>query len=430
MNIDELIRDSLSEQAAAQQRPGPAFADRALSIQRRRSSRALASLAAATTIMVGLCVTVPTLDPVRNSASSPRDAPHPHFSQLNVPVPRPAQDASPLASLQNSGDVIAHPDQSPPHDLIAAGRTALAAYYTVSIVKQNADEGVTRRTYRILDQKTGTYRKDTRWSFVDVAPGMRTAAVLERNLPVKRIGLLDLLTGKIESWIPLDRGVASVAFSPDGGRLVATTYATDPDLVFRQPDDADGDGQSNDWFPTENGIVKTDQTKRTGFYILSLTSGRGSWSPAPSKSDRFGIVRRDFKFSADGKLVHTRRFTAPGGDQHYDFRGNKVAAPTKEKYTPSDLEAGLSPNGKLGAGSNVILDSRTGKQIHHIPGKRAIAWADNTRVIAWDSTSRNEFHNRLVLVPIDKDEILPLSGFLPGTEEQEPGRWTPLFAER
>ncbi|WP_432190427.1 WD40 repeat domain-containing protein [Streptomyces sp. Tue6028] len=428
MNIDELIRDSLAEQAAEQQSPVPAFADRALSVRHRRA-RTLASLAAVTSAAVALSIAVPMLDSGKGDAppqrSSKHAVPHPRFSQFNVPIPHFDGDNSPLASNRDQGDVITQPDQSPPRDLIAAGGTALAAYYTSSVDKQNADKGVTRRTYRILDQKTGTYRKDTRWSFIDVAPGLRTAAVLEQSLPVKRIGLLDLLTGKVEGWIPLDRGVASVAFSPDGGKLVATTYATNPDLVVRPHHDVDDDGKNNDWIP------KWDQSRRTGFYILDMASGKGSWCPALFESKiPVLFARQDFDFSSDGTLVHSRRVGAPGY-QFFDLKGNKVAASAKERYLPDSVEGGLSPDGRLTAEGTTILDSRTGKQLQKTPGERLIAWADNKRLIAWDNTpNANEFHSRLVLVTIGNDKTLPLSGFLQGDGEDAPERWTPLFTER
>ncbi|MCP6313380.1 hypothetical protein NL444_28315, partial [Klebsiella pneumoniae] len=72
------------------------------------------------------------------------------------------------------------------------------------------------RYYTVLDQKTGKYKAlDTKWAWVDVAPGMRTAAVLEGELPARRIGMLDLMTGKVERWIRTDRPVAGVEWSPD-----------------------------------------------------------------------------------------------------------------------------------------------------------------------------------------------------------------------
>ncbi|MGW3717580.1 hypothetical protein ACWD8L_10670 [Streptomyces sp. NPDC005133] len=52
------------------------------------------------------------------------------------------------------------------------------------------------------------------------------------------------------------------------------------------------------------------------------------------------------------------------------------------------------------------------------------------RLIAWDITpGSNEFHNRLVLVTIGSDQVVPPSGFRKGNDGAA-GRLTPIFAER
>ncbi len=204
------------------------------------------------------------------------------------------------------------------------------------------DRAVAVRTYRLLDQKTGKYVKTTKWSFIDVAPGMRTAAVLEKDLPAKRIGLLNLLTGEVERWIPVDRGVAGVEFSPDGSKLVATTYSTNPDLRYKADYDSNGDGKKNDWMP------QYGQSNRTGFYVIDMEAGKGSWSEATYNSDDLN-VRQDFAFSHDGKLVYSGLTTDPTM-QYYDFEGNEVSKPVNEEYVHWFNDAGLSPDGKLVAG--------------------------------------------------------------------------------
>lgn len=109
-----------------------------------------------------------------------------------------------LASEASRGKTLTHVDQSPPRDLIAVGDQALAAYFTSRQVKQPNRDQIMTRTYSVLDQKTGRYEVDARWAYLAVAPGMRTAAVLERQLPVTRIGVLDLLTKKVTRWIPME----------------------------------------------------------------------------------------------------------------------------------------------------------------------------------------------------------------------------------
>ncbi|KND44814.1 hypothetical protein, partial [Streptomyces stelliscabiei] len=340
-----------------------------------------------------------------------------------------------LATEMNKSDIIAHPDQSPPRDLIAAGEVALAAWYTSDTVRTSKDTAVRARTYRILDQETGKYVKDTRWSQVSVAPGMRTAAVLEKELPAERIGLLDLLTGKVERWIPVGRGVASVEFSTDGTKLVATTYSKNPDLLNRVDYDSDGDGKKND-FESD-----WSTSYRTGFYVVDVDSGNADWSEVvPDEGDEMGVLnaRQDFAFSRDAKLVYSGLTSEPH-DQFYDLKGDKVAKPANEKYLTWSVEARLSPDGKLAAGgfaggarttASEILDPYTGKRLHKIPGQQLLTWVDNKRLIAWDiAAGDNEFHNALVLVTIGSDKTLTLSGARKGNDGAA-GRWNAVFATR
>ncbi|PSM42246.1 hypothetical protein C6Y14_17770 [Streptomyces dioscori] len=404
MNMDQLVRDALHEQASEATAPPPDFGSRVLAVRRRRRTRRLAGAAVATAVAVAVGVGVPFLD---------------------------GEDEPRLASQMNRSDIIAHPDQTPPRDLIAAGDTAMAAYYTTRTVKETPDRGAYVRTYSLLDQETGTYVKTTKWSFVDVAPGMRTAAVLEKDLPTKRIGLLDLLTGEVDRWITVDRAVAGVEFSPDGTKLVATTYSKNPDLRYRADYDSDGDGKKNDW------ETRFGQTDRTGFYVLDVDSGDGSWSKVTGSEENLN-VRQDFAFSQDGKLVYSGLTSEPHM-QYYDFEGNEVDKPAKEKYLHWFVEAGLSPNGKLAAGdfaggarttASAINDPLTGKRLYKIPGQQLLAWVDNKRLIAWDITpGTNEFHNRLVLVTIGNKKTVPLSGFRKGNDGAD-GRWVPIFAAR
>jgi hypothetical protein len=147
VNVEELVRDSLRELAVEQQSAGPGFADRVLAVRRRRRTRRLVTVAAAAATVVAVSVAVPVLDSGRDDVR---------------PASVPAGDGT-----------SAHPDQSPPRETIAAGRTALAAYYTAEPVAQTKNKATLQRTYWLLDPDTGTYKKDTRWSYVAVAPGPR-----------------------------------------------------------------------------------------------------------------------------------------------------------------------------------------------------------------------------------------------------------------
>ncbi|MFE7841466.1 WD40 repeat domain-containing protein [Streptomyces sp. NPDC057474] len=404
MNVDELVRDSLREQSAEQPPLAPGFADRVLNVRRRRRTRTFATVAAATAAVVAVAVAVPLL-------GSGKD-----------------KDEVRFATEMNRSDIIAHPDQSPPRDLIAAGDVALAGYYSWNIVKRTEKVADHVRDYWLLDQKTGKYEKTAKWSYIDFAPGLRTAAVLEKDLPAQRIGILDLYTGEVERWIPVDRGVAGVEFSPDGSKLVATTYSKNPDLLSKLDYDSDGDGKKNDWGP------KWFQSDRTGFYIVDVDSGESSWSEVTDNSDGDLNVRQDFAFSHDGKLVYSGLTTEPH-QRFYDFEGNEAAKPANEKYTHWAERAGLSPNGELVASGGTVLDAYTGKQVAKVSGgQQSLAWVDDERLVIWGCdpercNGKNEFRNQLLLVTVGSDKVVQLSDFRKASSDYA-GRWTPMFSER
>ncbi|WP_392968686.1 WD40 repeat domain-containing protein [Streptomyces sp. LN245] len=412
MNVEELLRDTLREQAEDGPRTPPGFADRVLAVRRRRRTRRIASVAVAAAVVLTAAVAVPGLD------SGGHDV-----RPLHGVDPKPAT-THPAPS--------AHPGQSPVHSLVAAGRTAMAAYYTRKTDWQSVHDGIHRgirvRTYWLLDPKSGHYEKDTRWSFVAVAPGLRTAAVLERHLPVRRIGLLDLASGKVARWIPVDHPVGGLEFSRDGTGLVATTYSENPDKQVKM-DKIDR-------------VPVSVKPSRTGFYVFDVASGKGSWADVGVVRDDQGNeiqARQDFGFCRDGKTIRGRQSVTPG-DRFYDVSGREVSVPDAERYRNWFMGAGLSPDGTRLAGefagekwhtSSWILDPRTGKHLAEVRGQVLLAWADDRSLIAWDIAKgdKNEFHNRLVLVTIGSDKEVPLSGFLKGTEGTV-GRWEPVFTDR
>ncbi|MFE0514141.1 WD40 repeat domain-containing protein [Streptomyces sp. NPDC058964] len=405
MNVDELVSDAFREQAADTVPAPPYLAERALAVRRRRRTRRLVSIAGATVAAIAVAVAVPRLS-------------------------GGGDDVRP-ASEMNRSDIIGHPDQSPPRTLIAAGDTVLSAFYVTKTVKQPNGDNVLTRTYGLLDQKTGAYKK-TKWAALDVAPGSRTAAVLEGELPARRIGLLDLLTGKVDRWIKMDRGVAGIAFSPDGTKLVATTYAKDPDRMFADHKQS-VDGKE----------IPGPVPSRTGFTIVDVDSGEAQWHKAPHPTDKTGWfnARADFDWSHDGTLVYAETTMKPFRD-YYSLDGNKADWPADEKG-PAYVTAGVSPDGKLLAGgfaghgttvAAAILDPHTGRRITTVPVQQLLAWADNKRLIAWGCdpkrcTGSGEFHNQLLLVTIGTNQVVPLSGFRKASADY-PGRWTPVFSSR
>jgi hypothetical protein len=336
------------------------------------------------------------------------------------------------ASAPDVTGVAAHPDQSPPRELIAAGRTAVSAYYTMKLVKQPNGNAIGTYEWRLLNTTTERYEK-TDWAWLDVAPGTRTAAVLERDLPVDRIGLLNLATGKVQRWIKVDRSVGGVQFSPDGKRLLATAYGLNPDGLFK-----DASYRWND------KTVPGPKQSRTGFYVIDVASGKADFAELSAKKGEQGVPtggRQDFQWSRDGKLVW-----GPGDDKagviYYDVTGKRMPAPDQEARQ-SDPGAVWSPDGNLVTGAFVgegdkivseVRNAKTGKRAAVVPGQQLLAWADNSHLIAWRcdpercNPGTGEFRNQLLLVGLD-GKATPLSGFRTAKVQDE-SRWFPVFTRR
>ncbi|MEU0108090.1 hypothetical protein ABZ313_22385 [Streptomyces sp. NPDC006251] len=339
-------------------------------------------------------------------------------------------------------DVVARPDQSPPRQLIAAGQVAVSAYYTTKLVQQPNGDAVNGREWSLYNAATKRYEK-TDWAWLDVAPGMKTAAVLERGLPVNRIGLMSLSTGKVQRWIKVDKSVGGVQFSPDGKRLVATTYSHNPDGLFKdapvrvQGASEDGDGRE----------MPGPKQSRTGFYVIDVDSGQAQFSERPAKKDSLaamaGTGRQDFSWSRDGETLWEQRLDQPGRN-YYDVNGRLKSLP-RQKTDLIFPPVTASPDGKLVTGGfaggkdgqivSAVLDAKTGKQSAVVPGQQLLAWADNTHLIAWRcdpsqcQPGKGEFRNQLVLVGLDSDKVTPLSGFRKAQVEYA-GRWNPVFTKR
>ncbi|WP_329598918.1 WD40 repeat domain-containing protein [Streptomyces pseudovenezuelae] len=405
MNVDDIVRDALREQAAEQPPAAAGFADRVLAVRRRRRTRRITVAAVAAVAVVAVGVAVPLLDSGK-------------------------EDVRPSGGIVTPKKVESRPDQSPPRDRISVGGTTLVGYSVPERVVKSPDSAVLKRTYHLLNPGTGKYTEAADWSWVAVAPGGRTAAVLERDLPASRIGLLDLTTGTVRRWIPVDHGVGGLAFSRDGRKLVATTYSENPDQLVR----TEGDGEwSQPW-----------TSSRTGFFLLDVASGSGDWTEVRlggGADDPMGGTmmnsRQDFALTADGRYVWEGSPMEPGYVFH-DLAGKKVPAPAGEKYLAWFVDAGRSPDGRLVAGdfagkkwktSSWVLDAMTGAKTE-VRGQQLLAWVGNTQLVAWDiaENDKNEFHQRLVLVTLGSDKEVPLSGFREGNDG-DAGRWEPLFAQ-
>jgi hypothetical protein len=413
VNIDDLIRDTLREQARSTQSADPDLAGQVLArrARRRKVGFTVAAIVAVTAIAAAVT-------PAVIGSSDQHDPADRHRSRV-------------------VNGFEGHPSQSPPRDRIAAGNQVLAAYYTTRIVPQPNHDQIQTRTYSLLNPGTGRYTKDARWSDVAVAPGLKTAVVLEQALPAQRVGILDLSTGRITRWIPVPHGAGTVALSPNGSKLVVTTYDKNPDRLFwaKRTTGADEDGKSE----------PQPEYSRTGFATVDLPSGAAQWHPlAPDLGPSDALMPSSghgLEFNADGTLL-----TEESPSSHLIFHrldGTTVAAPANEKdEDPAIAPAGLSPDGTLMAGgfagegwktATEVLNSATGKRAAVQRGQQLLAWADDSHLIAWDIPpgSTSEFASRLVLVTVGSDEEVPLTGVRPTrTDDPSPARWEAVFAHR
>lgn len=413
MNVEELVRESLHEWPRDGVRPSPGLADRVLRLRRRRRVRNVLGTAAAAVAVLTTAVTVPALD-------------------------RGGEEA-PVASRVAGQGVLADPDHSPPRKLIAAGKVAMSAYHTSRLVPQ-ADGDVLRvHRWRVANPQTGRY-DETDWAWLDVAPGLKTAAVLAGPLPAKRIGLLDTATGEVRRWIELDRGVASVQWSPDGDRLLATTYGADPDRLHH---DAPGAGK-------EPRPVRS----RTGFSVVEVASGTVTWHrlPAPGGdqdaaegSAEAGEVtaREDVEWSHGGTLVRVPSASLAPRSRYYEPDGTVVEDPPADPYTGFP-RGPMRPDGRITEADPVeasevdfeVVEIGREEEVPRRPARLLATWADDDRMIVWscspgDCAGENQHRSRLLLVTAgdDKDaKAVTLSGYRAG--DGDDGPWTPVFSRR
>ncbi|GAB3957540.1 hypothetical protein GCM10029978_000440 [Actinoallomurus acanthiterrae] len=392
MKLETLVRRSLDEWSAEARVP-TGLADRAL---RRRTRRRIRGIALVAGTAAAVAATTFTVDLGTRSATPPATRPTPMDTSLHT-----------------------DPAHSPPQRFVAAGQTAISAY---SVQRQSSIGGKTvfQATWYLYSPATGGYQK-TPWANLDVAPGLRQAAVLEGPLPAARVGLVDLKTQKVTRWIRLEHRAGGLAWSPDGTRLLVTTYDHSPDV------------------PTGPRT-----SSRTGYYLVNVASGKASFHTLPTATDNFN-ARQDLGWSRNGRLLWAPTDTTPTR-RFYDLSGRPQPAPPHEDQTYVD-EAGLSPNGRYLSRGNpnvrpggtnplgpatAVEDVTTSKQVGVQPVEQLRAWADDTHLIAVacdvkKCTGKGEFHNRYVLVSVDGKSVIPLTGY---QNSEAPGAWNPLFTHR
>jgi hypothetical protein len=301
-------------------------------------------------------------------------------------------------------DVRTDTEHSPPIRLIAAGRMAVSAYY----VFQPAKDGErVMRTWSLYDPRTGGYEK-TPYAWVDVAPGLRVAAVIEGEGLGTQVGVLDMNTRRMLTWIDLEHPVGSVVWSPDGTRILATAYSSYPDILK-----GEGDQASLRW-----GV-----SPRTGYYVIDVPGGTADYHelpplPGPDTANGWifnGNDRQDLGWSLDGSLIWAPASSTMTDKVFYTLDGQQREVPEGERYVPYSRHSAVSPNGRLVLGPDglptKITDAVTGEVVGSQNVLRLEAWADDDHVIALGcaGSCANEFNNGLVLVSVDGEQMIQLA---------------------
>ncbi|MFF0309028.1 hypothetical protein ACFYSC_16490 [Streptosporangium sp. NPDC004379] len=426
MTIDELVRRTLRDWSEEARDPAD-LASRALGRRRRSRVRTFAVVAGATAAVVAGAFAVPGL--VAGGVPGP-DGTEPAVAVATGSDPSTAPDPS-AGTRETLGDA----DSATPETLVAAGDTAVYAYYTWRNEKVVGNREARRLTWYLHDGDSGTYEK-TPWAWLDPAPGGESAAVLE-SIPANRVGVVTVRGGEVR-WFDLEHPAGALSWSPDGTRLLVTNYDDDPDQVEVTGKDS--------W----NVVPAT----RTGFTLIDPAAGRQDFRPIAA-GDSGSVSRRDFFWNADGTLIWEWNNGAPS-DGGPDRNPRKFYGPdgAPRSVPPDDSvgrgqrqQAGLSPGGRWLASDSpdrtavtALKDMRTGevRPLKPIDGywiEQLAAWADDEHVIAWacelkgtDGCVKSEFRNRLLLVDVQGGAVVPLTGYRENS--QRPGAWVPVFSRR
>lgn len=379
--MTRLLRDTMEEWAGEARVPA-GLADRAL---RRRAwtPYGAAVLVAAMIAAVAVFVT-------GQRAPEPAARPAAGIELPARPSPAPA-------------DVRADLEHSPPASLIAAGGLAVSAYYVTEVERPQDAPPRTRRTWSLYDPRTGGYER-TAYAWVDVAPGLQVAAVIEGDLLGRRVGVLDLNTRQMLGWFELEHSVGAVAWSPDGTKILATAYSGYPDLL-------QGEGD-------EIGPLMRE-SPRIGYYVIDVpagTSGYHELKPLPgplSRAEVSGNARQDLGWSLDGELIWSPTNTRPDR-LFYTLDGQERPAPDGQRYVAYSRASATSPDGRLVLGEDglptKITEAATGK----VAGRQRVlqlhAWADDGNVIALGCAGKcaDEFNGGPVLVSVDGSRMVQL----------------------
>jgi WD40 repeat protein len=305
--------------------------------------------------------------------------------------------------------VSAQLDESPPRHLVAADDVALSAYHV--------DMKIPAKSQWFLYNDRSHAYVPTPWATLDVSPGMGLAAVLEGPTVNNRIGIVDMATDKVFSWISSNHLVGAVQFSPDGTQLLATTYA------------ALGDGE-----PKKYG--------RNGIILIDLVTGKQTFHSIPPDTVRallgWSGLSGGAKWTPDGKYVWLEYFEAPADrfltlkSVYKFFRPDGTPMPPPINAAAITLDGGrgaaVSPDGtkvliaSLGS-TTAVRDVTTGaKYTQRVD--QLTSWASNDALVAQKAST-------LVLVSMDGRSIVPLTGTESISQDGSAvGSWQPLVTRR
>jgi hypothetical protein len=312
--------------------------------------------------------------------------------------------------------VRADTENNPPAKLIAAGRMAVSVYYTIRNEQVGEDRQRFRRTWSLYDPRTDGYER-TDWAWVDVAPGLQVAAVLEGDLISKRVGILDMNTRQIMKWFDLEHPVASVSWSPDGTRVLATAYSESPDVLPGKPGEV---------IP-----IGARSSPRIGYYIVDVEKGQADFHPLPPMSDEgrpFNVsARQDLGWTLDGTMLWAPTSTTPDR-VFYSLDGRPREAPEGQRYVDYSSHSAISPNGRLVLGPDGMPTKITDRETGQVVGSQNVlqlhAWADDDNVLALGcaGSCESEYNNGLVLVSVDGKRMTQLAANR-DTNKDDAWRW-------
>ena len=206
MNVEELVRDSLREQAAEQRPGGTGFADRVLAVRRRRRTRRLASVAAATAAVVAIAVAVPLLD----SRQGRRAAREPAGRERHHRAPGPVAAARPDRGGERGAGRVLHVGRSSSAD----GRPRYLRPY---LLAPRPEDRQVREGRPVVLRRRRPRHEDRR----------RTGAGAAR--PPDRAARPDHRARSSGGSRSTTESAGSRS-RRDGRKLVATTYGENPDL--------------------------------------------------------------------------------------------------------------------------------------------------------------------------------------------------------